>query len=94
MAERDDAGARVHLSLEIIQTRMALVVDVEGAQRRAGACGEIAPRQHVRRVFGDADQDLVAGGNVRDTPCGGDEIERFSGAFGEHDFHRIARADE
>lgn len=94
VAERDDPRVWAKLGGEVVQQRVAGVVDPEMADARAGLRGDHLPRHHVRRVPGEPDEDLVARLEVGAAPRRRDEVDRFRRAAREDDLTRVVGVDE
>ena len=94
VAHRDDAHARRELGHEVVDVDAAVVGQSEIANDAARSPSEVLPREHVRRVLADSDEDLVALADVARSPSGGDEVDRFGRAAREGDLERIGGADE
>jgi hypothetical protein len=88
VAHGDHAHARRELGHEIVDVDAAVVGQSEIANDAARSPSEVLPREHVRRVLADSDEDLVALADVARSPCGGDEVDRFRCAAREGDLKR------
>jgi hypothetical protein len=69
-------------------------VHAEVDQASARRLRDVTPGQHVGRMLGHADQDLVAGLQVGAPPGVGDEVQSFRRSAGEDHLERITRTDE
>ena len=84
--DRDDLGALVDQAggEPALDVEPALLGHVEPAQRGAGPLGEELPRDDVRVVLHDGDDDLVARAQ-RGAERVGAEVQRLGGVLGEDD---------
>ncbi len=72
----------------------AVTEDGDVDELRAGAPGELLPRDEVGVVLQFGEQDFVAGLDVPVAPGGGDEVDGFGRAAREDDLGRLCRVDE
>ena len=73
---------------------MAHVVDAEVSDGRTRLRGDHLPGNHVRRVLGEPDEDLVAGTQVLPAPGRGHQVQPVGGAAREDDLRGAFRIDE
>ena len=77
---RDDLDAALRRdAVELVEPELAVVVDRDRAEARAGPARDVLPRDEVRVVLQLADDDEVALAQVVEPPGVGDEIQRLGG---------------
>ena len=81
-------------TLERVELELALVVDRDVAEARAGAGRDVLPRDEVRVVLQLGDDDEVAGAEVVEAPGVRDEVERLGRVPGEDDLLLARRVEE
>ena len=94
MRDRDELRFRREQRAIGVEIDLAVIGNIEPFQHRAFALAQQVPRDDVRMMLGDGEDDLVA---LRDFRCAhrvGDEVEGIRAAGGEDDLIRRARVEE
>jgi hypothetical protein len=91
---RDEAGARRQQRLEGGEVEFSGVVGRRDQQLEAEPVAQHLPRYDVRVVLDIADDDLVAGLQVRRPPALGYQVDRLGGAAQEHDLALVGRIEK
>ena len=94
MRHRDDAGAGRQHRLEGAEVELAGIVGRGHQQFRADPVAQYLPRHDVRVVLDIADDDLVAGFQVRRAPALGHQVDRLGGAAQKNDLALVGGVEE
>ncbi len=94
MRDGDDLRLLVEQPVELIHEELAVVVDGDHAQDRAGGVAEHLPRHDVGVVLHVGDENLVARPERRAAEAVGDEVDGLRRAAGEDGLAAHERAEE